>query len=194
MRYCLLILSAFALMSSCTKMEDTKSRGDILRESKWQVESGSHRFKWVISNPVGTDPNDIKVVITQKDSTANYNIPECAQDDFLIFKEATLGTHTTGENICNINETADMEFRWGFTNGEKGMYIYDANEIFESDVNAEIIEFYDDKFAIRYLTVTSSLLLTEYDPVSEQLITPVYVNDTVISTFYFKKAGSVDVQ
>lgn len=170
MRYCLLILSAILVVSSCTKVEQTPTRGDVMRDGKWQVESGTYKYR-VFRNGA------------YKDSIETYKITDCFDDDFIVFGEGNKGEHVTGEKFCNINETANMDFTWGLTNGGNGINIYDAPEIFGNDVNnGDIIEFFDDKFGIKFLTVTPYLIIEE-DKSSY------YMNDTLTTTIYFKKSA-----
>jgi hypothetical protein len=63
------------------------------------------------------------------------------------------------------------------------MYIYDAKEFFKQDVNADILEFYNDRFTIRY-----------YDFEDKQVDNGMggynWVRDTTIYTMTFKADGS----
>jgi len=170
MRYCLLILSALLVVSSCTKVEETKSKQEILRESKWRLDAGFMHKKWKAD---GTIPSDI-------DNKEAILIAECAKDDLLVFRESNDGAHVPGENTCSINETAEIQFRWGLTDNDSRMFIYDAKEFFKIDVNAELIEFYDDKFAIKFYEFKDKSVLMGDNPA-------VWLRDTTIYTMYFKK-------
>lgn len=170
MRYCLLILSALLVVSSCTKVEETKSKQEILRESKWRLDAGFIHSKWKAD---ATIPSDI-------DNIAPIVIADCANDDLLVFREGSDGAHIPGEKTCSINETAEIQFRWGLTDNDTRMFIYDAKEFFKVDVNAELIEFYDDKFAIKFYEFKDKEVSTGTNP-------GVWVRDTTIYTMYFKK-------
>lgn len=172
MRYCLLILSALLVISSCTKVEETKSNLDILRENKWKLTAGTINVR--------KQANAASAAIS---NTQPIEIKECMQDDQLVFREGYEGAHITGELTCSINETAEIEFRWGLLENETKMFIYDANEFFgtDIDVNADIIEFYDDKFGIKF---------NKYTDVQAPLVTDgpaVWYTDTTTYTMYFKK-------
>lgn len=171
MKYCLLIASAFLLWSSCTKVESTTSKQDMLRAEKWVLDTGFVRKQWKMDGT--TVPADIDV-------TETYNEPACKQDDQLIFREGSEGAHIPGEATCSINETTEIEFRWGLFENDTKMFIYDANEFFGADVNADIVEFYNDKFGIRY-SVYEDKHITFPNQASY------WVTDTTTYTLYFKK-------
>lgn len=145
MRISLLILSVLLVVSCTKKGEDAKSRQEILRESKWQFDTGSRHMIWIqdgLSVPVNVD------------QVVPIGRTVCNIDDRLEFREGYKGAHLTGELICSVNETAEIEFTWGITDNDRKMYIYDAHEFFAMDVNAEFVEFYNNRFTIRYYDVT----------------------------------------
>lgn len=184
MRYSLLILSALLLMVSCTKTEQTKSREQILRDGKWQLQSGKVEYK------------KYRLIVNGRlfsnwiDSMVDIQIPECAADDYIIFRDGHEGAHISGDKTCNINETAEMDFTWGVSADDKQMYIYDGKSFFGSDVNANIIEFYDDKFGIRYMTITDNITVTDTAAGAPEQ----FVKDTTITTMYFKKMSGGGAQ
>lgn len=166
-----MILSALLAMSSCTKEVENKSRVETLRESKWKLDAGTMH---IIKHANANDP----VAINE---TKPFEIKECAQDDQFTFREGYEGAHITGELTCSINETAEIQFRWGLLENDSKMFIYDAKEFFGTDVNADIIEFYNDKFGVRF---------NKYTDVQAPLTTDgpaVWYTDTTTYTMYFKK-------
>lgn len=171
MRYSLLILSAFLVISSCTKVEEPISKQDKLRAEKWILDVGFIRV--IQKADGGAVPYSI-------DRKTKMDIPECRQDDVLVFRDGYEGAHVPGEKTCSINETSDMEFRWGLTDNDTKMFINDAKEYFTVDVDAEIIEFYDDKFAIKYSSYLDKAVTNGDDAT-------VWLRDTTIYTMYFKK-------
>lgn len=175
MRYSLTILSAILLLASCTKIDPdaNPSREETMRDGRWKMQSGTVRYKF------------FDILRGRVDSSANMEIKECRNDDELIFREKNEGAHIPGEVTCSINETAEVEFRWGLSRNDSSIFIYDAKEYFGSDINAEFIEFYNDKFGIRYSEYID--VLTKTDTATG---TPnEYVRDTVITTMYFTKIG-----
>ncbi|MBZ0097887.1 MAG: hypothetical protein K8F30_02325, partial [Taibaiella sp.] len=89
------------------------------------------------------------------------------------------GAHLTGELPCSINETSEVQFTWGLTDNSTKMYIYDAHEYFRQDVNADILEFYNDRFTIRYYELKDK-------QISNGAGNNVWVQDTTIYTMTFK--------
>ncbi len=170
MRYSLLILSVLLVVSCTKKGEETKSRQEILRESKWSLDTGFRHMIWIKD---GTEvPVDVnQVVPITKDV--------CRLDDFLAFREGYEGAHLTGELPCSINETSEVQFTWGLTDNSAKMYIYDAHEYFRQDVNADILEFYNDRFTIRYYELKDK-------QISNGAGNNVWVQDTTIYTMTFK--------
>lgn len=170
MRYCVLILSALLVVSSCTKVEETPSRLDTLRESKWRLDAGTvHTIQHANASAPAVN------------KTEAFVINECAKDDLFVFREGHDGAHIPGELTCSINETAEIQFRWGLQENDTKMFIYDAKEFFGTDVNAEILEFYNDKFGIKF---------NKYTDVQAPLVTDgpaVWYTDTTTYTMYFKK-------
>lgn len=174
MKYSLLALSVLLVMSCTKKGEETKSRQEILRESKWSLDTGSRHDIWKKDGvAVPVDVNQVTPIVKA----------ECAYDDRLIFREGYEGAHIPGEWTCSINETAEIDFRWGLTDNDSKIYIYDANEFFRQDVNAEILEFYNDKFTIRYYQLKDKL-------VDDGAGTKTWLRDTTIYTMTFTADGS----
>jgi|GEM_PF-1683196 len=171
MRYCVLILSAFLVLSSCTKVEELVSKQEQLRAEKWSLDAQYVHKKW---------KKDGASVPATIDEETKVDIAECAKDDLLVFREGYEGAHIPGENTCSINETAEIGFRWGLTDNDTRMFIYDANEFFKVDVNAEIIEFYADKFAIRFSEYQDKAVAQDGKPTT-------WLRDTTTYTMYFKK-------
>lgn len=174
MRYSLLVLSVLLVVSCTKKGEETKSRQEILRESKWSLDTGSRHDIWI------KDGTEVLVNINQVTPIAK---PECALDDILVFREGYEGAHIPGEWTCSINETAELEFRWGLVENDSKIYIYDANEFFRQDVNADILEFYNDKFTIRYYNLKDK-------QVDDGMGGQVWVKDSTIYTMTFIASGS----
>lgn len=171
MKYSLLILSAILLVSSCTEIEEnqTITREAKLRDGFWKMESGMTRNRF-------HNEDDGQMLTDEK----NIEKPECREDDYFVFRELYEGAHIPGEMTCSINETAELQFTWGLTNNDSGIFIYDADEFFGADVNAEFIEFYDDKFGIRFVQYTDKLLVIDGNPGT-------FVQDTLTTTMYFIK-------
>ncbi|MCB0695896.1 MAG: hypothetical protein KDC07_00945 [Chitinophagaceae bacterium] len=157
-------------MSSCTKVEEQVSKQEMLRAEKWRLDDQYIHKKWK------KDGATVPVTI---DAETRVPIAACDTDDLLVFREGNEGAHLPGATTCSINETAEIPFRWGLTDNDTKMYIYDDKELFKVDVNAELIEFYSDKFAIRF---------EEYKDkaVTEGGVTA-WLRDTTIYTIYFKK-------
>lgn len=170
MRYSLLILSVLLVVSCTKKGEETKSRQEILRESKWNFDTGSRHMIWIKDGTAV--PVDVNQVVP-------IGRTACNADDFLEFREGYLGAHLTGEVPCSINETSEIQFTWGLTDNSTKMYIYDAHEYFRQDVNADILEFYNDRFTIRYYELKDKLI-------SNGAGNNVWVQDTTIYTMTFK--------
>lgn len=198
MRYCILILSALLLVSSCVKTDDTKSRQELLRDGQWKLDAGSIEYRLPKAGPLAENVNyvidlydPIDTVVywrSENNSQKAYFIhdgldPECSADDQFVFRENRDGAFLPGELLCSINETAEVEFIWGLTNGNNNMYIYDCKEFFRTDVNADIIEFYNDKFGIRYSEYRDRIVGYTNEPNE-------FVTDTLIYTMYFVKAGA----
>lgn len=172
MKYSLFALFALLVVTSCTpKGDPAKSKQQVLRDAKWRLDTGFVRT--ITKADGGTTPVDL-------DNEVPITRSECAYDDELVFREAAEGAHIPGEMTCSINETAELAFRWGITNDDKKMFIYDATEFFKADVNADILEFYDDKFAIRYYVFKDKEVIIGDNPAA-------WVRDTTIYTMYFKK-------
>lgn len=170
MKYCLLILSALLVISSCTKTEEPVTRQDILRAERWALDTGFVQKKWKM------DGDGVPADINIKES---YPEPGCRADDYLVFREGSEGAHVPGEVTCSINETAEIEFKWGVFDNDSKIYIYDAKEYFGTDVNARFVEFYDDKFAIEFSTYKDKNVTFPDRP-------SYWVTDTTIYTLYFK--------
>ncbi len=165
-----MILSAFMMLASCTKVEEPVSKQEQLRAEKWMLDAKFVRMKWKKDGAAVPETIDVE---------EKAAIADCALDDVLTFRDGYEGAHIPGDWTCSINETAEIGFRWGLTDNDSKMFIYDAKEFFKVDVNADIIEFYQDKFAIRF---------SEYkDKVVVQDGTTVFLTDTTIYTMYFKK-------
>lgn len=171
MKYTLLILSIVFVIAGCKKLEVPATKEDMLRASEWQLDTGWVRT--IIKADGDQNPASI-------DKTDPYVKQECETDDKLIFRENHEGAHIPGEMTCSINETAEVQFSWGITDAGEGMYIYDAKEFFGIDVNAEILEFYEDRFALRYSEYKSKEILVNGNSQG-------YGTDTTIYTMYFKK-------
>lgn len=174
MRYSILVLSVLLVVSCTKKGEETKSRQEMLREYKWKLDTGSRHDIWKKDGVlVPVDVNQVSPIVKQ----------ECAYDDRLVFREGYDGAHLPGEWTCSINETAEMEFRWGLTANDTKLYIYDANEFFRQDVNADILELFDDKFTIRYYEIKDKL-------VDDGNGTQTWLKDSTIYTMTFKADGA----
>lgn len=202
MRYCILIFSALLLVTSCTKVENEKSRQEILRDGSWRLDAASIEYKLHSFGPMLLEVNrkvnlfdDINKIVYWRSPDLQDSLffdhkridPECRADDQLKFRENHDGAHIPGEVTCSINETAELEFRWGLIGDETQMYIYDAKEFFRTDVNADIIEFYNDKFGIVY---------SEYidKRVSDGTNPAYFVTDTLTYTMYFRKIGGGEAE
>lgn len=135
MRYCLLFLLALSVFASCTKTETPESKEDMLRAGKWWIESGTK----VTHKPY-----------PEKDDTAAMEMPECKNDDRLVFRDGTAGGHTTGGEKCGP-ELDEYAFTWGLTDNDTKMYLYDVLSFMgQEDVNAKVKEFSGSKFVIVY--------------------------------------------
>ncbi|MCB0700971.1 MAG: hypothetical protein H6551_05015 [Chitinophagales bacterium] len=172
MRYLVLILSVMIVAIGCQKLEAPNTPEEMLRVVDWVVDTG-----WVRT----IKKADGVTVTADVDQTAAYVKPDCVKDDKFIFRENHEGARNTGELPCSINETTELQFTWGITNGGKNMYIYDAKEFFKTDVNAELLELYDDRFTIRYME-TEDKATNGGDPNAIKK----WVTDTTIYTYQFK--------
>ena len=169
MKYNLLILSLLIVAASCTKVEVPKSKQDMLRgdNTKWRMKTGTGIIKY-----------DSRRSPRLADRSNDFPMPVCFEDDRLIFREGNEGAHIPGENICSINETPEIGFRWGLTDNDTKMYIYDAKEYFDMDVNADVVEIFEDRFVIRVTNVKAVM----ETPASSPAV-PYY--DTTEYTFEF---------
>jgi hypothetical protein len=174
MRYSLLVLSVLMVVSCTKKGEETKSRQEILRESRWSLDTGTRHDIW---------KKDGVTVLVDVNQQTPITKPECALDDRLVFREGYDGAHIPGDWTCSINETAEMQFKWGLIDNDSRIYIYDANEFFRQDVNADILEFYNDKFTIRYYELKDKL-------VDDGMGTKTWVRDSTIYTMTFMAEGA----
>jgi len=146
MKYCVLFLSALFLLASCDKVEQEDSKEDALRDGRWKMASWSKKYR----------DADGK----EKVDNALESVQECRKDDYLIFKKSFQGELNTGENKCPQGEANEITFNWGLSNDDKEMYIYNALEMFNQDVNAEVINFGNTSFTIRYLDIQQTSALT----------------------------------
>lgn len=193
MKYALLILPVLFIAVGCTNLDVPPAKVDILRNSEWKLKEAFIDYNL---NAYGPDARDLDysfnlledngIVVYWRNSdnsdsmffTVDRIDPACADDDIFVFRAGNEGAVKTGDNRCTINETAEILFNWGITNGGDGMYIYDAKEIFREDVNAEILEFYDNEFTIRYPTYEDRLVSHNGKPAT-------WVRDTITYTMQF---------
>lgn len=166
MKYCLLIVTVLLAFTSCdTKVEVPLSMEEKMIESKWKLDTAYAEYKLhnmgsmfnlrihTTANLMGNDT----VFYTDEFAGTSFFLQKkidtfCAGDDLFEFRTGNEGAHLPGEATCSINETAEVGFTWGITDADTKMYIYDAKEFFRAEVNAEIKEFYDDRFSIKYST------------------------------------------
>lgn len=172
MKYSLLILSVLLIVASCQELDVPPSKEDMLRATNWQLDTAYKRE--ILKRD--DDQN-----IANVDRVVPIPKEECAKDDVLKFRENDLGAHLTGENRCSINETAELQFRWGISADGSQMYIYDAKEYFGTDVNADILEFYEEEFTIRFSEYMDKAVSLDGQPTR-------WVRDTTIYTMQFKPA------
>ena len=184
MRYSLLVLSLVFAFASCQKGEQAKTKQEILQESKWKLKTAQAEYRMHNAGPAFNTSVHVTVDLFTVDTVFYYDINgqqqyflqkrinlDCADDDLFEFKEANKGAHIPGEKTCSINETAEVGFTWGITDAGTRMFIYDAKEFFRDDVNAEIVDFYDDKFSIKYNTYEDKKISVNGNP-------GVFVRDT----------------
>jgi len=159
MKYCLLILSALLVIASCKKVEVPKSRAEILREGS----------KWALADDVWKSYRKFNVdtFLTTDTIKLKENIVECKQDDYLVFRDGNDGGLNTGDKKCPQGEAQEENIRWGFTNNETRMYIYQAGEMFfgYDDVEGEVTNFSDNKFTIKYMVVNNLTEIPKKDTV-----------------------------
>ncbi len=158
MRYFFLIVITLFVFSACDKVEVPASKQESLRAGRWKLDT-TFTKKY----------NPAEAMYKYEGVTKQ----ECQVDDYLLFRENFDGVHIPGENRCDASETAEMPFRWGLTDNDTKMYIYDGKSFFSQDINADVVEMTDGEFTItynQYTTVTN-------DPRV----------DTVMYTMIFKK-------
>lgn len=200
MRYSLLLLLSFVLViASCKKLEVPKSKQEMLRDANWKVANATLEYKLHNYGPKYYDLNykfdlfaDIDTVVywryypnPPETPDSLYFVhkridPLCTSDDLFAFRDGNLGAYIPGEMLCSINETSELEFDWGITDNDTKMYIYDAKEFFRVDVNADLLEFYEDKFIIRYYDYKDR----QIDLPGKQ---PEWTRDTLVYTMEFRK-------
>lgn len=142
MKYCLLFLSAIFIIASCKKTEVPASKQDVLRGSggtTWRMDTATITYRL----PAGND--------TTTSAWGNQQRPTCKFDDFLIFRDGNIGALNTGDLKCPNGETQEIATKWGITDNDTKMYIYDAGDMFfGADVNAELADFSDSKFILKF--------------------------------------------
>jgi hypothetical protein len=142
MKYCILILSAFLVFSSCEKVETPASKTEMLRDKKW-------RLRDIVKFTRLTDTT------FKTDTTRLEFVEPCKKDDYLVFRLNGTGALNTGSEKCPNGEAQESAIKWGITDNETKMYLYDAGEMLLgiNDINADISSFSEDRFTIKYMQI-----------------------------------------
>ncbi len=145
MRYFLLGLSILVIVS-CKKVDVPKSKQDTLRASQWRLDTATVTF-WV-EETFAEKGHDTTVCAW------GDKLDDCKKDDYLVFRENSDGGLKKGANKCQDGETEEDVIEWGITDNDTKMFIYNAGDMFfgENNVNANLVEFKNDKFKITYKT------------------------------------------
>lgn len=158
MRYSLLAIVALLFFAACDKVEVPASDQEMLRNGKWQLKvKATKQFNY------STQTYQIDTLIKS----------ECEEDDYIVFRENFDGAHIPGEMLCTASETIEMPFRWGLTDNDTKMFIYDGASFFGTDVNADFVNFNGSEFTLMFNTYTT--------------IDSVPRTDTVMHTMVFTK-------
>lgn len=145
MKYCILFLSAVIFMVvSCKKVETPKFHEDTLEAGKWKVAHVVKKTKLA---------DTVMYLDTLTRTTADSL---CKSDDYLEFKMNNSGVLKTGAIKCQA-EIDEVPFRWGITENDKKIYIYQAGEMFygNNDVSGDLKNFSDNQFVIDYYTISN---------------------------------------
>lgn len=167
MKYCLLLFAGLLIISSCTKTEEPQSKEDILRDGKWYM---SQIWK---KKRVDT------TYITDTVKLENY--PKCREDDYLDFGDNNNGILFSGEQKCS-NSLDEVNFRWGISDNDTKMYIYNAGPMFEgyNDLSGKLKDFTSNSFKVEYLVFNTR---EDKDLYGHKI----FVNDTNWFTAIIKK-------
>lgn len=140
MKYCLLFLSAVVFLVSCEKTEAPKSKQDKLRDGKWWLDTTVIAYYKPYS-----DTDSVYGI-------GNASVPDCKKDDRIVFREATAGAHLTNKERCGA-ELDEYGFTWSIFENDTKMYLYGVGSFMGQDnINANLIDFADDRFVIEYFT------------------------------------------
>jgi hypothetical protein len=149
MKYSLLILSVVLVIAACSKVDVPKSHAEILRDgTRWGLADNIQKSYRKFKTDKGLTTDTVRI---------DPDIPECKRDDYLVFREGNDGGLNTGDKKCPQGEAQEENIRWGFTNNDSRMYIYQAGNMFlgYDDVEGEVTNFSDNKFTIKYMVVTN---------------------------------------
>ncbi len=140
MKYCLLLLSGLLVIAACEKTEVSKSKQDILRDSKWRLDTATVTYM---------HPDTRRDTTHGAWGTGDRGL--CRYDDYLVFREGNTGELNSGEMKCPGGETQEGTIKWGITDGDTKMYIYDAGDMFfGNDINAQLTDFQDNQFTLKF--------------------------------------------
>lgn len=194
MKYCLLFLSIVLItVSACKKVETPKSDDETLQGTNWKLDGAT------VSYPLFHDTADYTAygrdtlyAVKDKDGNFNWNhnyggsysiypwkdaIPNCKNDDYLVFRTNHEGGIKTGDVKCPSGEVEEIAFTWGLTDKNSKMYIYSAQDFFFgiNNVNAQVKE------------LTDSKLVLAFDAISAKYATYAYRYDTLSYTMTLVK-------
>ena len=144
MKYCLLVLSALALFASCKKVDTPQSIQEQMRVGTWYIDTSSKTY----------------AILPGQYETIPYYIQgeDCKKDDYFIFRDNNDGAINTAKEKCVEGQTDEIAIKWGVTDANTKMYIYNAGSLLngDDDVNAELLNFNGSSFAIRFKQYVTS--------------------------------------
>lgn len=155
MRYSLLVIITLLFFTACDKVEVPASNQEMLRNGKWRL-----KLSYVEYYVQADMAYKLDTVFKQK----------CQEDDYIIFRENFDGAHIPGEEICDASETVEMPFRWGLTDNDTKMFIYDGASFFGTDVNADFMDFSGSEFTLKFDTYTTIDSIPRTDTIMHTMV------------------------
>lgn len=161
MRYIFIAATLLIGFASCQKAETTITREDELRDGKWKMVAGTHRW----DHAIGPD-----TVIHYYDS-----LRACKKDDYLVFYTNFNGSQNSGDK-CDLAEPDAVDFRWELYNNGSAINIWNAQHTFlhQEAVSAPFLSYEPSRFTIQYREFVKNTVNTS-------------LNDTVTYTYTFQK-------
>ncbi|MBA3829369.1 MAG: hypothetical protein H0X33_10570 [Taibaiella sp.] len=155
MKYFVLPLFALLIFASCTKPAPTQvlSVEDMLRTGKWKVSEGSDTFKTFSFG-------------FAQDTVVIDSIPDCHQDDYIVFGPNLNGFIYSGTKKCDVSEPDQIGFTWQPVNNDSGINFFGAASLFgrsiydrrfvnyspsgSNIVNTRLLSFSQSNFVLQY--------------------------------------------